>query len=39
MTCAGTSVAAGRPPAAGPRVLLLLPARTYRAADFLLAAR
>ena len=25
-------------PAAGPRVLLLVPARTYRAADFLLAA-
>ncbi|MGB6578649.1 MAG: ATP-grasp domain-containing protein [Streptosporangiaceae bacterium] len=38
MTCTGTSVAAGRPPATGPRVLLLVPARTYRAADFLLAA-
>ena len=38
MTRAGTSVAAGRPAATGPRVLLLVPARTYRAADFLLAA-
>src|SRR5215469_1858734 len=29
---------AGRPGLPGPRVLLLVPARTYRAADFLLAA-
>jgi biotin carboxylase len=29
---------AGRPAFPGPRVLLLVPARTYRAADFLLAA-
>ena len=35
MTCVGT-VPGGS--AAGPRVLLLVPARTYRAADFLAAA-
>ena len=33
-----TSPAPGGPGSAGPRVLLLVPARTYRAADFLLAA-
>jgi biotin carboxylase len=33
-----TSPAAGQPVTVGPRVLLLVPARTYRAADFLLAA-
>jgi biotin carboxylase len=33
-----TIPAPGGPSAAGPRVLLLVPARTYRAADFLLAA-
>ena len=38
MTRAGTSVVPGRSAASGPRVLLLVPARTYRAADFLLAA-
>ena len=37
MTGAGTSAGLGRL-AAAPRVLLLVPARTYRAADFLLAA-
>jgi hypothetical protein len=34
----GTSAVLGGSAAAGPRVLLLVPARTYRAADFLLAA-
>jgi biotin carboxylase len=38
MTCAGTSTVPGGSAPAGPRVLLLVPARTYRAADFLLAA-
>jgi biotin carboxylase len=38
MTGAGTNVAPGGSASAGPRVLLLVPARTYRAADFLLAA-
>jgi biotin carboxylase len=33
-----TSPTPGGPGSAGPRVLLLVPARTYRAADFLLAA-
>ena len=33
-----TSPASGGAASAGPRVLLLVPARTYRAADFLLAA-
>ena len=33
-----TSPAPDGPGSAGPRVLLLVPARTYRAADFLLAA-
>jgi biotin carboxylase len=33
-----TSPTLGEPASAGPRVLLLVPARTYRAADFLLAA-
>ena len=37
MTYPGTSAILGGS-AAGPRVLLLVPARTYRAADFLLAA-
>ena len=37
VTCAGTAVVPGGS-AAGPRVLLLVPARTYRAADFLAAA-
>ena len=37
MTGGMTAVPAGSAPA-GPRVLLLVPARTYRAADFLLAA-
>ena len=37
MTCVGTAGAPGGP-VAGPRVLLLVPARTYRAADFLAAA-
>jgi biotin carboxylase len=34
----GQAAVPGRAAAAGPRVLLLVPARTYRAADFLLAA-
>jgi biotin carboxylase len=34
----GTTAVPGGSPLAGPRVLLLVPARTYRAADFLLAA-
>ena len=38
MTRAATSAVHGRSAAAGPRVLLLVPARTYRAADFLLGA-
>jgi biotin carboxylase len=38
MTRAATSAVPGRSAATGPRVLLLVPARTYRAADFLLAA-
>ena len=38
MTGAGMSAVPGGSAAAGPRVLLLVPARTYRAADFLLAA-
>ena len=42
MTLAGAGPTAGGPAAVpgapGPRVLLLVPARTYRAADFLLAA-
>jgi biotin carboxylase len=38
MTGAGASAAPGGSAPAGPRVLLLVPARTYRAADFLLAA-
>ena len=38
MTRAATSTVPGRSAATGPRVLLLVPARTYRAADFLLAA-
>ena len=37
MTGGMTAVPAGSAPT-GPRVLLLVPARTYRAADFLLAA-
>ena len=37
MTCVGTAAAPGGS-VAGPRVLLLVPARTYRAADFLAAA-
>jgi biotin carboxylase len=37
MTRTGSAAVAGGP-GAGPRVLLLVPARTYRAADFLLAA-
>ena len=38
MTHPGKSVLPDGSAAAGPRVLLLVPARTYRAADFLLAA-
>ena len=38
MTSVRTSAVPGRTAAPGPRVLLLVPARTYRAADFLLAA-
>ena len=38
MTRAATSAVPGWSVATGPRVLLLVPARTYRAADFLLAA-
>jgi biotin carboxylase len=38
MTHPGTTAIAANPAATGPRVLLLVPARTYRAADFLLAA-
>jgi hypothetical protein len=34
----GTGAVLGGPVPTGPRVLLLVPARTYRAADFLLAA-
>jgi biotin carboxylase len=38
MTSGGMNAVPGRSAVAGPRVLLLVPARTYRAADFLLAA-
>ena len=38
MTHSATSAVPGRSAARRPRVLLLVPARTYRAADFLLAA-
>lgn len=38
MTDGGSTAVVGGSGPAGPRVLLLVPARTYRAADFLLAA-